>query len=51
MVPVIGIDSMVTHAHFRNTQGYMTLGMCSLIKPDAMEKYMPFPDQIYTVML
>ena len=51
MVSAIGMESMVTHAHLRHTQDYLTPGICSLIDPAAMEKLMPFPTKIHTVML
>ena len=50
-VPVIGVESMVTRAGLRYTD-YLTPGICSLIKPAAMEKLMSsFRAKIHTVML
>ena len=40
MVPVIAIESMVTHAHPSYTRDFLTPGICSLIKPAAMVKLM-----------
>ena len=51
MVSVIGMESMVTHARLRYIRDYLTPGICSLIKPAAMEKMMLFPAKIHTVML
>ena len=48
---VIGIEGMVTRARLRYTQDYLMPGICSLIKPIAMEKSMPFPTKIHRVML
>ena len=35
---VVGMESIVTRAHLLYTHFYLTLGICSLIKPAAMEK-------------
>ena len=43
MVPVIGIESYTRHN--------LAPGICSLIKPAAVEKSMPFPATIHTIML
>ena len=50
-VPMIGVESMVTHAGLRYTRDYLTPGICNLIKPAAMEKLMSFGAKIHTVML
>ena len=50
-MPVIGVESVVTHAGLRYTRDYLTPGICSLIKPAAMEKAMSFRAKIHTVML
>ena len=50
-MPVIGVESMVTRAGLRYTREYLTPGICSLIKPVAMEKLMLFRAKIHTVML
>ena len=42
---------MVTRARLRYTRGYSTPIICSLIKPAAVEKSMPFLAQMNTVML
>ena len=42
---------MVTRAGLRYTRDYLTSGICSLIKPAAMEKLMSFRAKIHTVML
>ena len=39
-LPVIVIESMVTRAHPSYTQAFLTPGICSLIKPDAVVKLM-----------
>ena len=39
------------HALTFVTRDYLTLGICSLIRHTAMEKLMPFPAKIHTVML
>ena len=39
---VIGIESMVTCTCLHYTQDYLMLGICSLIKPDAMENWCHF---------
>ena len=41
-MPVIGVESMVTCTSLRYTWDYLMLGICGLIKPDAMEKLMSF---------
>ena len=46
-----GMESMVTHGRLHNTWPYLTPGICSLIKPDALEKFMPFPTQNHKFML
>ena len=51
MVPVIGMESMVKCARLRYTGGNLTPDICSLIKPAAIEKLMPFPTKIHAVML
>ena len=38
----VGMESMVTRTGLRYTQDYLKLGICSLIKPAAMEKLMSF---------
>ena len=43
MVPVIGREGMVSHVHLRYTWDCLTQGICSLIEPAAMEKWVPFP--------
>ena len=48
---MIGVESMVTCTGLRYTQDYLTPGLCSLIKPTAMEKLMSFCAKIHTVML
>ena len=50
-VPVIGVESMVTHAGLRYRRAYLTPGICSLIKHAAMGKLMSFGAKIITVML
>ena len=50
-MPVIVIESMVTRVRLRYTRDYLTPGICSLIKPGAMENFIPFPANIQTVML
>ena len=40
-VPVFGIESMVTRVCLCYMQDYLTPGICSLIKPTALEKLMP----------
>ena len=42
---------MVTRAGLRYTRDYLTPGICSLIKPAAMEKMISFRAKIHTVML
>ena len=49
--PVIGAESMVTRARLRYTRDYLTPGICSVIKPAAMDKLMPFPAKLHRVML
>ena len=51
MIPVIGMENMVTCASLSYTQDYLTPGICSLIKPTAVEKLMSFPATIHTVSL
>ena len=51
MVLVISTESVVSRVYLCYTQDYMTAGICSLIKPTAMEKLMSFPTQIHMVML
>ena len=48
---VIDMESTVTRTRLRYTRYYLTPSICSLIKPAAMEKFMPFPAKIHTVML
>ena len=43
-------ESMVTRTRLRYTGGYLTPGICSLMKPAAVEKLMPFSAKINTVM-
>ena len=50
-MPVIGGESMMTRAGFRYTHDYLTPGICTLIKPAAMEKLMSFRAKIHAVML
>ena len=50
MIPVIGMEVMVSLAHLRYTRDYLTPGICGLIKPVAMEQHMSFPDKIHQVM-
>ena len=50
-MPVIGVESMVKRAGLCYTRDYLTAGICSLIKPAAMEKLMLFHAKIHTVML
>ena len=50
-VPVIGIESMVTRAGLCYTRDCLTPGKFSTIKPAAVEKLMPFPVKIHTVIL
>ena len=45
------VESLVTRAGLRYTRDYLTPGICSLIKPAAMEKLMSFRTKIHTVML
>ena len=49
--PVIGVEDMVSHACLCYTQDCLTLAICSLIKPTAMEKMMSFHAKINTIML
>ena len=48
---MIGVESMVTRTGLRYTRDYLTPGICSLIKPAAMEKLISFRAKIHTVML
>ena len=50
-VPVIGMGSKVTRAHLLYKRDYSTQGICKMIKAAAMEKMMPFPSKIHTLML
>ena len=45
------LGSMVTRARLHYTRYYLTPGICSPITPAVMEKVMPFPDKIRTVIL
>ena len=47
-MPVIGVESMVTRAGLRYTRDYLAPGICSLIKPAAMEKLMSFRAKIHS---
>ena len=49
--PRNGMEGMVTHICLRYTQDYLAPSICSLIKLAAMEKLMPFPAEIHTMML
>ena len=51
MMSVIGMESMVTRARLRYTRDYLAPGMCSLIKPAAIETLTQFPAKIKTVVL
>ena len=45
---MIAIESMVTRARPSYTQDFLTLGICSLIKPAAMVKLMQFHTKIHS---
>ena len=45
------MENMMTRACLRYTRDYLTPDMYSLIKPADMDNLMPYPAQIYTVML
>ena len=47
----LGVESMVTCTGLGYTQDYLTPGICSPIKPAAMEKLMSFCAKIHTVRL
>ena len=51
MVSLIRMESMVTRARLLYTHGYLMPGICSLIKPAAMEKLIPSPTKIHTVIM
>ena len=42
-VPVIGLESVVTHARLRYTREYLPPCICSLIKPADMPNWFHFP--------
>ena len=44
-------SGIVTRTGLRYTRDYLMPGICSLIKPVAMQKYMSFRAKIHTVML
>ena len=43
MVPVIGLEVIVSRARFRYTRDYFTPGICGIIKPAAFENWCHFP--------
>ena len=49
MVPVIGMEGMVSHACLCYTQSHLTASICILIKPADMDKLMSFPASHVTI--
>ena len=50
-VSVIGMESMVPRDRLSYTRDYLPPGICSLIKPTAMAKFISFPAKTIAVML
>ena len=51
IVPVIGMEGMMSRTRFRYTRDYLTPSICRLVKPVIMDKIMSFPVQSQKVML
>ena len=51
MVLEFGMKGTMSHPCLCYTWNYLMQGICSLMKPPAVEKFMPFPTQIRTIIL
>ena len=48
MMPVIGVDVMVSRNRLSYTRNYLMSSICSLIKPADIEKLISFPAKIHS---